>query len=306
MAFKTERKGAWGKKSGGSSDSGRVFTLQVAPAKGPACAIEIAGNHTLEQLHEAILDGFGLRRKTSWEFQAGGRGLHDRMNRRYGPAGLEDDQLDDASQTTIEDLKLKEGKTFGYISDRDHPAEYSLEVVKIERAGRGLADPRVVGSVAPARPPEPETRPAKPARAKDPAAPPARDALVALRDAPPAARDALVALRDAPPAARDALVALRDAPPAAREGQVAFRDAPPAARDAPAPVRDAQAAACSYLLVGLIQRLDAVLPGLAKDLLAGIHADRAAIGPETPDRQFVETIFSEALKTVGQAVAGRS
>jgi hypothetical protein len=59
---------------------------------------------------------------------------------------------------------------------------------------------------------------------------------------------------------------------------------------------DSTAAACRYVLVALLQRLDAEHAGLVDDLCTGIEADRAAAmqgGILTPQ---VDATFSEALR----------
>jgi len=219
---------------GKSSEQQRVYTLEVRLGSGSA-AIEIAGSHTLEQLAGAILDGFAVPGKPAWEFQVGGRALHDGMNRRYGPPGAADDGLDDAGETTLDDLKLKPGKAFWYLVHADRPTTFSLEVSGLQKGSRAFDDPRFVGRVAAAPVEAPERRPAMP---------------------------------------------------------------PPAPRAAP-PVRSAQAAACSYILVALLQRLDDRHPGLTADLLAGVEADRAAVPPE--NRASVDEVFEEALTVLRRA-----
>ena len=55
---------------------------------------------------------------------------------------------------------------------------------------------------------------------------------------------------------------------------------------------DPTAAACRYLLVMLLQRLEAERPGLVAEMRAGVEGDRdAAIGGRD-----VEGIFEEALR----------
>lgn len=60
---------------------------------------------------------------------------------------------------------------------------------------------------------------------------------------------------------------------------------------------DAKAYACSYILVGLLQRINEQQPGLIGDLIAGVESDYAAIQAQgnrnIPDA--VPAIFAEAL-----------
>ena len=57
-----------------------------------------------------------------------------------------------------------------------------------------------------------------------------------------------------------------------------------------------QAAACAYLLVGILQRLEKDHPGLIKDAIAGVKADRGAIAGNVPNRKFIDEIFQETLR----------
>jgi hypothetical protein len=230
------------KASGGSSGAQSTYLLQVGQVSGGsrACVIEIAGSHTLEQLHQTIHDAVGPPGLQSWEFQAGGRSLHDNRNRRYGPSDLANDDLDDAAETTVDDLKLKAGQVFGYISTAGSAWEFSIEIQAVQKSSRGFEDPRVVGITGDVPPPAPRSAPPKQA----PTRPPVET-----------------------------------------------------------PGRNAQAAASSYILIALLQRLERTHPGLTRDLLAGVEADRSALPAATADREFVEAIFDEAIKTLRQAAA---
>lgn len=298
MAFKSDskdKKSSWGKKSsGGSSGAEKLYTLQIelAADRSVGCEIEIAGSHTLQQLQETIDEAFGRIQKRMWAFQTGRKGQHASMNRRYGPPDLGDDMADDASETAFDDLKLKLGDSFGYVFDVDHPCEHAIEITNVMKAGRTGPDPRIsrkaiemADAVEEARP---EVRPRAPER-------------VAARPARPA--------RIAGPAEPVVAVEREDR---ARSGEErgdarGAQAAPGAGADVGGPPRaerNEQAAACSYILVALLQRLETVQPGLTGDLLAGIEADRAAIDAQTSDRDFIERVFDEALKTVRQAKAG--
>ena len=59
---------------------------------------------------------------------------------------------------------------------------------------------------------------------------------------------------------------------------------------------DSTAAACRYLIVALLQRLDAQDAGLVDDLRTGIEADRAAAIQGGSLAAHVEATFSEALR----------
>lgn len=280
MAFKKpDKKSSWGKRpSGGSSGAEKVYTLQVDLADTPlTCVIEIAGSHTLEQLHEMIDAAFNRDESGVWDFQTGLRGHHDSQNRRYGPPDLEDQLADNASETSIDDLKLKQGSSFSYTFDPENPREHSIEVVNVQKTGR-LSEPRIVKSAS--------ARPAREVAGRVDEQSPAKQA----------AAEFVSSKRS------EAMPRLSASAGVARPLTTESRSTRPPERAALE--RDAQAAACSYILVALLQRLEKVQPGLTKDLLAGIEADRAAIDLNMPDRDFIERIFDEALKTVRQAAAG--
>lgn len=59
---------------------------------------------------------------------------------------------------------------------------------------------------------------------------------------------------------------------------------------------DSTAAACRYLLVALLQRLDAQHAGMVDALRSGIEADRAAAIQGGSLGKDVEATFSEALR----------
>lgn len=63
------------------------------------------------------------------------------------------------------------------------------------------------------------------------------------------------------------------------------------------------AAACRYILVGLLQRLEQVSPGLWADLQTGISGDREAMlasGQLSPE---IDTVVSEAQRILSLCAA---
>lgn len=136
------------KKASGGGES--VYMLQVSGGS-RGCVIEIAGSHTLAQLHQAIHDAIGPRELGAWEFLSGGRSFGDNRNRTYGP--------DDAGETTVDDLKIKAGQFFGYLSGA---TRYLIEIQGLHKSSRGFDDPRVVGVSGGVSEPAPGPAPAKP------------------------------------------------------------------------------------------------------------------------------------------------
>ena len=56
------------------------------------------------------------------------------------------------------------------------------------------------------------------------------------------------------------------------------------------------AAACRYILVGLLQRLERVSPGLLAELQSGIASDRQAMAANDKLSPNVEAVVTEALR----------
>ena len=106
--------------------------------------IEIRGDQTLDQLHQAIFEAFDRWEQHLYEFQFGERPF-DPKGSRYGivnPAHAEKNQHD-ARTTTLDDLKLKPERVFGYWFDFGDDWFHQIRVEKIERADTTIAYPRI-------------------------------------------------------------------------------------------------------------------------------------------------------------------
>lgn len=64
---------------------------------------------------------------------------------------------------------------------------------------------------------------------------------------------------------------------------------------------ETQAGACSYVLLMLLQRLEAKHGGLLDELIAGARADQAAMSAAGAMTEPVQNIFSETLTLLRQA-----
>ncbi len=64
-----------------------------------------------------------------------------------------------------------------------------------------------------------------------------------------------------------------------------------------------KAAACAYLLVCLMQRLETLHPGVIEDCIAGVSKDRHALPRDAPHAAGADAIFEEALRLL--KLAGR-
>ena len=142
-----------------------LYTLEVFIISGPLTesfikknrvisrTIQIRGDQTLEDLHEAIFDAFDREEEHMYEFQIGGKGPMDPKARRYGLDGGDDGLASEGKQagnvqsTTIGSLGLKVNDAFGYWFDFGDDWWHQINVVAIEeKAGRGKF-PKVIKRV---------------------------------------------------------------------------------------------------------------------------------------------------------------
>jgi hypothetical protein len=110
--------------------------------------IEIRGDQTLEQLHQAIFAAFDRFEEHLYEFQFGKRPF-DPTGPKYGvPDPQEGKNRDgDARTTTLDDLKLKTNRVFGYLFDFGDEWFHQVQVERIEQAIPTVAYPRVIKRV---------------------------------------------------------------------------------------------------------------------------------------------------------------
>ncbi len=139
-----------------TGDDKKLYMLEVFIISGPITesfakknrvisrTIQIRGDQTLEELHEAIFDAFDREEEHMYEFQIGGKGPMDAKARRYvlsvGDYGLGSERkpAGDVGHTTIGSLGLKVDEAFGYWFDFGDDWWHQINVVAIEeKAGRG-------------------------------------------------------------------------------------------------------------------------------------------------------------------------
>lgn len=100
--------------------------------------IEIRGDQTLEDLHEAIFDAFDREDEHLYEFQIGGKGPNDPNAKHYGVPTTFDEAMGqsesegDVAQTALDALNLKVGEMFGYWFDFGDDWWHQINVVSIE------------------------------------------------------------------------------------------------------------------------------------------------------------------------------
>lgn len=141
----------------------RVYTLDVFLLSGPVTeafaeknpsvvrTIEIRGDQTLEDLHEAIFAAFDRDDPHMYEFQFG-KGPMDPNGPRYVlPVSADDDTgppvAGTVGETTIDSLGLKQGRAFGYWFDFGDDWHHQIDVTKVDAGPPSGKYPRVVSRV---------------------------------------------------------------------------------------------------------------------------------------------------------------
>ncbi|MBM4050010.1 MAG: plasmid pRiA4b ORF-3 family protein [Planctomycetes bacterium] len=127
----------------------RVYTLKVFIIGGPVTkeflkknevigrTIQIRGDQTLADLHDAIFRAFDRWEEHLYEFQFG-RGLHDPNGPRYTVNPQADSAFDrgnppgDAEKTTLDSLGLKVDRAFGYWFDFGDNWMHQIDVAAID------------------------------------------------------------------------------------------------------------------------------------------------------------------------------
>jgi Plasmid pRiA4b ORF-3-like protein/LexA DNA binding domain len=119
------------------------------PSKQISRVIEIRGDQTLEQLHQAIFAAYDRWDAHLYEFQFGKRPF-DPEGPNYGVPGARPSKKKgdrDARTTKIDDLDLRPGRVFGYWFDFGDNWFHQIDVDKIEQAIPTVTYPRVIKRV---------------------------------------------------------------------------------------------------------------------------------------------------------------
>jgi hypothetical protein len=126
-----------------------IYTLEVFITSGPidekfvkknpviSRTIEIRGDQTLEELHNAIFKAFNRFDDHLYEFQIGGKGPNDPKAKRYSFSSTDDEVMGgelagDVRETVMDNLKLKKDKSFGYWFDFGDDWWHQINVLAIE------------------------------------------------------------------------------------------------------------------------------------------------------------------------------
>jgi hypothetical protein len=148
----------------------KLYTLEVSIISGPLTesfvkknrvvsrTIQIRGDQTLEELHEAIFAAFDREEEHMYEFQIGGKGPMDPKARRYGLALYDDPELEgshagDVEHTVIGSLGLKVDQASGYWFDFGDDWWHQINVAAIEEKAAKGKFPKVIKRVG-ASPPQ--------------------------------------------------------------------------------------------------------------------------------------------------------
>lgn len=133
----------------------KLYTLLVILVQGPVSekfankpilrTIEIRGDQTLEQLHNAIFQAYDRFDEHLYEFQFGKR-PHDPNGPNYGipegPQGKSGPR--DARTTKLDDLGLELHRVFGYWFDFGDDWYHQVQVERIEEAIPTVTYPRLI------------------------------------------------------------------------------------------------------------------------------------------------------------------
>jgi hypothetical protein len=153
----------------------RLFTLDVFIFGGPITEkfwkkskivsriIQIRGDQTLEDLHNAIFEAFDREEEHLYEFQVGGKEPHDRDASNYvhefaleGPFGDETKHKGIVHDTRIGSLKLKPRQYFFYWFDFGDSWWHKITVASIEETAPSGQYPKITARVGDSPPQYPD------------------------------------------------------------------------------------------------------------------------------------------------------
>jgi hypothetical protein len=136
----------------------RIYTLDVFLPRRPVSKsfakkksgvsrlIQVRGDQTLEDLHHAIFAAFDREEEHMYEFQFG-QGPRDYQGPIYGLQ-----EGGHVSETTIDSLRLKVGRSFGYLFDFGDNWQHQINVEAIEEAVPQGHYPKVIKRVGESQP----------------------------------------------------------------------------------------------------------------------------------------------------------
>jgi hypothetical protein len=141
-----------------ASGPANLYVLSVYLAAGPISkkfankqvsrVIEIRGDQTLQQLHDAIFKAYDRWDEHLYEFQFGKR-PHDPAGPKYGIPHTNERKSNegDARAIKLDDLHLKPERVFGYWFDFGDDWYHQVQVERVEQAISIVTYPRVIKRV---------------------------------------------------------------------------------------------------------------------------------------------------------------
>ncbi len=119
--------------------------------------VEIQGHQTLEQLHRVIFKAFNREEDHQYEFQLDANTSFP--DRRYVLSEVEENEAQECGvveNTTIQELKLKEGDLFGYLFDYGDMWLHQIGVQSIKAEEEAASYPRVTKKIGESPPQYPD------------------------------------------------------------------------------------------------------------------------------------------------------
>jgi hypothetical protein len=169
MEKKRKPDSKYGRKILSRTEKGKskLYTLKVYLIQGPLTegfeelvsrTIQIRGDQTLEDLHNAIFKVFDRWEEHMYEFLLG-EGPFDRSAVYSLPFGTDpelDDSLGSVEDTTIDSLGLEEGRAFGYRFDFGDDWLHQIDVVGIDKNESSEKYPRIIETTGKSPPQYPD------------------------------------------------------------------------------------------------------------------------------------------------------
>lgn len=140
-----------------------LFVLEVGLIDGPITetfaaknpevsrVIEIKASSTLRDLHKILFKAFDREEEHMYEFQVGGRGPNDPKARRYGLAqafpNSDDELTGDVAITTLAEVGLSEGESFGYWFDFGDDWWHQVNVLSITEDAPNGKYPKITSRI---------------------------------------------------------------------------------------------------------------------------------------------------------------
>ena len=130
-------------KKAGKKEKNRAFSFRVSLTDSPDVwrVVQLRGDQTLEDLHEAICDAFEWDADHLWAFFMNNRFWDPKEE--YGPPEV-GEGAGDATETALESVSLEQGQEFCYIFDFGDEWRHDIRVEKAGLPPDGGEYPRIV------------------------------------------------------------------------------------------------------------------------------------------------------------------